>query len=86
VIKEEAAQLGIGRNELDWDAFLGSWRRTVRRIVLGDAAREDHELTQMLDRLLRLGISERCARRARRCGRAFTLASTPISRAPSREA
>ncbi|WP_326595519.1 cytochrome P450 [Streptomyces sp. NBC_01803] len=33
---------------LDWDAFAAGWWRSVRRIVLGDAARDDDDLTDRL--------------------------------------
>jgi cytochrome P450 len=36
---------------LDWDAFAIAWWRVVRRVVLGDAARDDDELTDLLARL-----------------------------------
>jgi cytochrome P450 len=36
---------------LDWDAFAAGWWRMVRRVVLGDEAREDHEVTDMLTAL-----------------------------------
>jgi cytochrome P450 len=51
----EAMLLGDGqsgsRQDLDWGRFSVSWQRVVRRIVLGDGARDDHELTETLDRL-----------------------------------
>ncbi|TDD20159.1 cytochrome P450 [Kribbella turkmenica] len=34
---------------LDWTDFRKSWSRMVRRIVLGDSARDDSELTRLLD-------------------------------------
>src|SRR5690606_10583396 len=36
---------------LDWDTFFEGWYRIVRRIVLGDSARDDQELTDMLEAL-----------------------------------
>jgi hypothetical protein len=36
---------------LDWNTFIPVWSRIVRRIVLGDSARKDHELTDLLVRL-----------------------------------
>lgn len=54
VVREEmAALLGQARftGTLDWDGFIIAWQRMVRRIVLGDSAREDHAVT---DDLLRL--------------------------------
>jgi hypothetical protein len=50
--------VAVLRQELDdlhatvgWEDFRAVWSRAVRRIVLGDAARDDEELTQQLDRL-----------------------------------
>jgi len=50
--------LGVVHEELDtltatlgWNDFRDVWSRVVRRIVLGDAARDDSELTAQLDRL-----------------------------------
>lgn len=52
--------LGVVREELDsltgtlgWNDFRDVWSRVVRRIVLGDAARDDTELTAHLDKLRR---------------------------------
>jgi len=39
------------RTELTWSDFSDTWFRIVRRIVFGDAAREDHELSQMMAKL-----------------------------------
>jgi hypothetical protein len=50
VVREEAAGL-CGPDVLDWDRFATSWWRMVRRIVLGDAARDDHQVTDLLARL-----------------------------------
>ncbi|MDP2354469.1 MAG: cytochrome P450 [Beijerinckiaceae bacterium] len=41
--------------ELSYDDFFHTWSRLVRRIVLGDGAAEDHELTDMLAKLRRAG-------------------------------
>ncbi|MBB5935040.1 cytochrome P450 [Streptomyces zagrosensis] len=41
--------------ELTWDEFGAAWRRTVRRLVLGDAARDDDTLTELLNRLRAAG-------------------------------
>ncbi len=51
IITEEAATLT--RRTLDWDTFDTTWQRVARRIVLGDAARDDERLTALLDRLRR---------------------------------
>ncbi|MGK3649111.1 hypothetical protein [Pseudarthrobacter enclensis] len=39
------------RGVLDWDIFNCYWQRIVRRVVFGDAARDDTELTDLLARL-----------------------------------
>ncbi|MBT2248035.1 hypothetical protein JHV56_04890 [Arthrobacter sp. BHU FT2] len=39
------------RGVLDWDNFNCYWQRIVRRVVFGDAARDDTELTDLLARL-----------------------------------
>jgi cytochrome P450 len=54
VVREEAQALlaEVERNgNLDWDVFVPLWFRIVRRVVLGDSARDDHELTDLLARL-----------------------------------
>nr|WP_290983666.1 hypothetical protein [Halomonas sp.] len=38
-------------NKLDWPLFIDAWNRIVRRVVLGDAARDDYPLTQELIQL-----------------------------------
>lgn len=53
-IAEEAAVLlseVVHDGSLDWDTFDVAWWRTVRRVVLGTAARDDVTLTDLLDRL-----------------------------------
>jgi cytochrome P450 len=54
VVRQETEEL-LHRAErdggLDWDGFLQSWDRIVRRVVFGDTARDDRELTNMLTRL-----------------------------------
>ena len=40
---------------LDWDTFHAAWSRAVRRIVLGDGAADDQELTAMLLKLRQAG-------------------------------
>jgi cytochrome P450 len=48
----EAMLAEAGREgALDWDVFARGWWRIVRRLALGDGAREDHELTDMLTSL-----------------------------------
>ncbi|MGI5347532.1 cytochrome P450 [Streptomyces sp. CA-250714] len=54
VVREEAAVLleGAERSgQLLWEEFDAAWWRTVRRIVLGDAARDDATLTAQLGAL-----------------------------------
>ncbi|HMQ29230.1 MAG TPA: cytochrome P450 [Chloroflexaceae bacterium] len=54
VVREEA-ELLLGavrhREELAWADFALAWFRVVRRVVFGDAARDDYELTTMIGRL-----------------------------------
>lgn len=50
-VTEEAATLT--GPVLDWDTFDAAWQRVARRVVLGDAARDDERLTELLDRLRR---------------------------------
>jgi cytochrome P450 len=54
VVGEETRELlgaAARTGELRWDAFAPAWWRIVRRVVLGDGARDDHELTDLLARL-----------------------------------
>jgi cytochrome P450 len=54
VVADEAdgiLQAARARGELTWDEFAPGWFRVVRRVVLGDGAAEDHELTAILDQL-----------------------------------
>ncbi|WP_458112091.1 cytochrome P450 [Arthrobacter sp. R1-13] len=54
IVRQEADQLleHVGeKGELNWDVFIESWYRMVRRAIFGDAARDDHELTDMIARL-----------------------------------
>ncbi len=54
VVAEEAERLredATVAGELTWDAFFIAWYRMVRRVVFGDAAAEDHQLTDMLGEL-----------------------------------
>jgi cytochrome P450 len=44
-VAEEAARTG----RLDWSAYSAGWRRAFRRVLLGDAARDDQELQRDLD-------------------------------------
>jgi cytochrome P450 len=54
VVQSEAERilaLADRQGELGWDEFAAGWFRVVRRVVFGDAAAEDHQLTAMIDRL-----------------------------------
>ncbi len=54
IVSEEAEQLLAKTRhgeELTWDLFAATWFPMVRRIVLGDAARDDEELRELLDSL-----------------------------------
>jgi cytochrome P450 len=54
VVRQEAAGLLVeieGTGVLDWDGFVEAWFRVVRRVVLGDTARDDTGLTALLARL-----------------------------------
>ena len=53
-VREEADRLvaNVRRSgDLAWDAFAVAWWRAVRRVVLGDGARDDHALTDLLRHL-----------------------------------
>lgn len=54
VAREEALALrrqALDAGVLDWDRFIAAWWRVVRRVVLGDAARDDSATTDLLTRL-----------------------------------
>ncbi|TVT20243.1 cytochrome P450 [Amycolatopsis acidiphila] len=51
-IQEEVAALPAA-GTLDWEQFAAVWWRIVRRVVLGDGARDDNTTTELLDRLRR---------------------------------
>jgi cytochrome P450 len=58
IVREEAELLLASerrRRALTWPLFFDTWFRIVRRIVFGDGARNDRELTGMLERLRRHG-------------------------------
>ncbi len=59
VIAEEMETLLRGAllqgGRLSWDDFIAAWYRMVRRVVLGGAARDDNDLTDMLARLRSAG-------------------------------
>lgn len=46
---------GKGEMDLGWNDFSQAWFRIIRRIVLGDAARDDGQLTGTLDDIRRRG-------------------------------
>ena len=51
VVRDETDLLlrhAVSTGSLTWDGFALSWWRAVRRIVLGNGARQDHELTDEL--------------------------------------
>jgi cytochrome P450 len=53
-VRDEAEQLAAqaqGSGQLVWDDVIVAWWRVVRRVVLGDGARDDHETTDLLSRL-----------------------------------
>ncbi|QOR38538.1 cytochrome P450 [Billgrantia diversa] len=59
VVEQEASELLTGverhRGKLDWGMFEATWNRVVRRVVLGDTARDDRALTEMLEKLRSAG-------------------------------
>lgn len=53
-VREEAGELAAHAERtgrLTWDDFITGWWRTVRRVVFGAGAREDHPLTDLLGQL-----------------------------------
>lgn len=48
VVREEAAHLD---GQLDWPRFTAAWWSVIRRVTLGDKARDDHEITELLGTL-----------------------------------
>ncbi len=58
VVASEATQLRNNTGncgELTWNKFSDAWFRMVRRVVFGDAAREDHRLSEMMAELRSAG-------------------------------
>jgi len=47
----EVCRIALEKGKLDWDTFFTGWYRMVRRIVLGDGARDDSALTDLLEEL-----------------------------------
>jgi len=73
VLEEARPLLPDGSSSsLAWDEFATTWWRAVRRVVLGDATRNDHELTDLLAQLraelLRQQAAHRVGGAARREG------------------
>ncbi|WP_196257769.1 cytochrome P450 [Pelagibacterium limicola] len=48
---EAISNKALASGTLDWDTFFSGWYRMVRRIVLGREARDDAELTDLLEKL-----------------------------------
>jgi len=48
---EVEALLGVTGDQLDWRSFESCWRRALRQIVFGMAARDDQEMTEQLEQL-----------------------------------
>ncbi|PMR73599.1 cytochrome P450 [Billgrantia endophytica] len=59
VVEQEAeallARVRSNQGELGWDMFIDTWDRIVRRVVLGDSASDDQELTETLAKLRAAG-------------------------------
>jgi cytochrome P450 len=54
IVQDEASRLLAAsgrRGELTWNNFAPAWFRMVRRIVFGDGAADDHELSRIMARL-----------------------------------
>jgi hypothetical protein len=54
IVDEEIGLLidtSVERGKMTWDEFAESWFRIVRRVIFGDSARDDHELTEMIAEL-----------------------------------
>lgn len=71
VVAAEIGELMAARPVLDWPHFAAAHARIVRRIVLGDAARDDTELSRRLDRLRRRANWAFAVPRSRRRQRGF---------------
>ncbi|MFG2003265.1 cytochrome P450 [Spirillospora sp. NPDC048911] len=50
-VADEATGLMAGTGTLTWDDFRVAWWRVIRRVVLGDAARDDDRVSDLLTRL-----------------------------------
>ncbi|MFC0252782.1 cytochrome P450 [Massilia consociata] len=58
IVEEEAARMltgaerpGAVQGELDWNTYSDRWYRLIRRVVLGNGARDDHEIQELVVRL-----------------------------------
>jgi cytochrome P450 len=51
VVAEEVARLGLG-SRLEWESWERLFDRLTLRIIFGDRARDDQELTELLERLM----------------------------------
>lgn len=55
VVHEEASMLrdkiDQDNGELAWDPFFETWFKVVRRVIFGDSARDDHEVTDLVAEL-----------------------------------
>ncbi len=65
LVREETRRMLADAAELDWAGFQQAWWRIVRRLVLGDAARDDTEITDALAALRLRGNWAFLAPRAR---------------------
>lgn len=72
VVRTETDRLLDGCTVLDWRRFDETWWRIVRRVVLGETARDDTALTHMLDTLRRAGNWAALAPAHRRLRAEFT--------------
>ncbi|EIE97235.1 cytochrome P450 [Saccharomonospora glauca] len=66
IVREETRSLPADTSELDWGRFQRTWWRIVRRLVLGDAARDDTGVTDALATLRLRGNWAFLAPKARR--------------------
>lgn len=48
---DAVSERAVAEGSLDWDSFFAGWYRLVRRIVLGDEAGDDTDLTDLLEDL-----------------------------------
>lgn len=55
VTQEMELLLGQADGSLEWEAFYEAWFRIVRRVVFGDGARDDEEVTELMEKLRAAG-------------------------------